>query len=123
VKGTVTVDGTALFAGQVTYYPDSAKGNTSRFIPIGGIDAQGNYTLTTDGREGAPPGWYKVTVIGGSQSDPRQPPPPKDAPPPPKAEVNSVYSKPNSTTLLIEVRENAPGSYDLKLSKAPRGTF
>jgi hypothetical protein len=62
VSGKVTMEKTPLTAGLVTFIPHKEKGNTSRFSPTGSIGADGTYTLTTEGKTGAPPGWYKVTV-------------------------------------------------------------
>jgi len=62
VTGKVTADGQALTAGTVTFRPDETKGNKNKAIPTGMIDSSGNYKLFTDGKEGAPLGWYKVGV-------------------------------------------------------------
>jgi hypothetical protein len=64
VAGRITLDGEPLTAAStvVLFKPDAAKGNASPWEPTGTVDGQGNYTLHTKGKRGAPPGWYKVVV-------------------------------------------------------------
>jgi hypothetical protein len=62
VSGKVTVNGRPLPGGKVVFHPDAGKGNTSRQVPRGTLDAQGVYRLSTGDRAGAPLGWYKVTA-------------------------------------------------------------
>src|SRR4051794_919497 len=63
VAGKVTLAGKPLKVGTVSFRPDASRGNTSKHIPTGAIDAAGNYELVTVGKKGAPPGWYKVLVF------------------------------------------------------------
>jgi hypothetical protein len=65
VEGTITVHGQPLPAGTIVFHPDAAKGNTSKREPRGviGTVEPGHYRLTTDDRDGAPPGCYKVTIF------------------------------------------------------------
>jgi len=59
VEGTVTIEGKGpLTQGEVVYYPDGSAGK----IPRGKIGSDGKYHLETDGKAGAPPGKYKVTI-------------------------------------------------------------
>src|SRR5262245_19042267 len=53
--------GEPLKEGIVTYVPDESKGNKAKSNPFGKI-SDGNYTLTTAGRSGAPAGHYKITI-------------------------------------------------------------
>ena len=71
VSGNVTVDGTALTQGDVTFAP---VGDGQ--IAYGKIDGSGNYTLRTGSEEGAKPGDYIVTVVATGT------PPASDKPPP-----------------------------------------
>src|SRR4051812_13406743 len=68
VTGKVTLDGKPLTVGTVSFRPDVTRGNTSMHIPTGEIDAQGNYTLVTIRKNGAPPGWYKVLVFADANA-------------------------------------------------------
>jgi hypothetical protein len=63
VTGKVMLDGQPLRNGLVIYCPDRTKGNTSPFEPRGRIGRNGNYELETEGRRGAPPGWYQVAIV------------------------------------------------------------
>ncbi len=85
-------DGTPVPDCTVHFWPDVEKGNEyPTMSPIGHTDGSGNFELTTDGRKGAPLGWYKVSLepgkgtraaLSGAPSAPAQPPP--DAVPPPE---------------------------------------
>jgi hypothetical protein len=109
----VTVNGKPLTTGSVSFRPDRAKGNTSKYEPAGEIDAQGNYKMYTPVKpstpqEGVPPGWYKVAVVSGEP----------DAYPPRALFIHPRYVDVATSGLSLEVVEGAPpGAYDLKLSK------
>ncbi|HXD86196.1 MAG TPA: hypothetical protein VN641_06865 [Urbifossiella sp.] len=113
VTGKVFVGKKVLPTGQVTYYPDETKGNTSNKVSSGLIQPDGTYSIstgTTRGvKEGVPAGWYKVTVgkaaVSGDTSKVKVP------------EFNEDYASEKTTTLRIEVKAGAPaGAYDLKIN-------
>jgi hypothetical protein len=111
VHGIVLLDGRPLrgVVGSVDFVPDRSKGNNSTFVAHGTLDGEGRYTLSTKGKEGAPPGWYKVVVSAtppGADRDSA------------KLSVHPRYAAEATTTLTREVVANAPpGAYDLKLTK------
>jgi hypothetical protein len=112
VVGHITVDGTALTTGSVSFRPDKSKGNTSEFEPAGDIDGEGNYKLysalrSDDVKEGAPPGWYKVAIISAEPGEY----------PPKKFYLHRKYGDTETSNLSIQVVEGAaPGTYDFRLS-------
>jgi len=112
VTGSVTLNKKPLATGTVKFAPDASKGNTSKESAIGLIQPDGKYSLVTNGRSGAPLGWYKVTV------EPTAVPgelPAGQAPPKPAA-INAKYKKAETSGILIEVTENPkPGAYDIDL--------
>jgi hypothetical protein len=113
VTGKVTVGSQVLTGGVVTFIPDKAKHNSAKGSAIGTIGADGTYTLTSDSKSGAPPGWYKVTVS-------TKVPPAGDMtkPPPPPVPLRSKYTSATTTDLFVEVVDNvSAGHYDLKLVK------
>lgn len=112
VEGQVVVDGKPLATGVVVYHPDKAKGNSSMHEPRGEV-ADGKYKLVTGSKtEGAPPGWYKVTVYAGVKVNPKDPYSPE------KFLTDKKYADPNTSGLAVEVKDGAPpGHYDLKLGK------
>jgi hypothetical protein len=115
VAGKVSLDGKPLTVGTVSFRPDGSRGNASKHVPTGAIDAQGNYELITVKEKGAPRGWYKVVVFADANSLN-----PKTAaqPLPPRWLMNIKYTDDKTTDLVVEVVENpATGAYDLKLSK------
>ncbi len=119
IRGSLTLDDEPLTAKStvVLFKPDASKGNASRFEPVGTVDEQGNYTLLTEGKPGAPPGWYRVIVTATeSQPDSAQRPPNRR--PVPRSLVPAKYGQAATTELMIEVVEDpAPGTYDLRLAK------
>ena len=107
VKGKVTVDGKSADHGSVAFWPDAAKGNTSKYECGGVIASDGSYTVLTRGKAGAPPGAYKVTVVMQTKADSTDPT---------KAtlELPKIYTSKEKTPLTVEVVASpAPGVYDL----------
>jgi hypothetical protein len=116
VKGKVLQGGQPLNGATITFVPDEAGGNTSKFRPSGTTDADGMYTLTTGTatgtNKGAPPGKYKATVSAG------MPAIVKDSPPPAMLNIDPMYGDPAKSNLSVEVVDSPPaGAYDLNLKK------
>jgi hypothetical protein len=113
VAGYVKLKDVPLPIGTITFHPDAAKGNKSTEMCTSPIAADGSYKLLTGGKDGAPVGWYKVTIAPTGM--------PKEMPtagqPLPKAPAfDSKYQKPEMSGLVVEVVENAPvGAYDFNL--------
>jgi hypothetical protein len=112
VAGKITVGGAPLTTGSVTFQPDAAKGNKTLHIPVGTLDAEGNYKLMSATSPGAPLGWYKVTVSAQQPIDPKNPYAP------PKHLISPKFSDASTSGLAVEVVENAaPGAYDFQVTK------
>jgi hypothetical protein len=112
VVGKITADGQPVKAGTVSFRPDKSKGNESAHEPYGEIDAQGNYKLFTNRKEGAPPGWYRVAVMAGEPVDPG------NLSGQARWFANPKYASADTSGLVVEVVEKpAPGAYDFKLTK------
>jgi len=112
VVGKVTVDGAPLTTGSVTFHPDSQKGNSTPHIPVGLLDGQGSYKLISATKEGAPLGWYKVTVSAQEPIDPKNPYAP------PKHLISPKFSDTSTSGLEVEVVASPPaGAYDFTLAK------
>ncbi len=111
VAGKVLVDGQPLTAGTVIFTPDTAKGNTSLHEPRGKLDGQGVYHLfLTKQREGAPPGWYKISLSAQRRKDAND-----------RYSYVSVlpakYADPEESGLALQVvAKPGPGAYDLTLT-------
>jgi len=113
VEGKISAGDNPLAGGNITFHPDTTKGNTAKFaqLPVGTI-SDGRYSIATGGKPGAPEGWYKVTVTSSVPSDP------KNEYSIPKLIVDKAYTDAATTTLLVEVKEGSPaGAYDLKVPK------
>jgi hypothetical protein len=110
VSGKVTLDGHPLTGVAVSYSPDGQKGNKTTLGVSGFTDGNGTYQLQTSTRNGrsytgAPPGWYRVTVVPAV--------PPAGSKP---AQVPTKYGNPSTTPLHIEVVDSPKaGGYDLAL--------
>jgi len=116
VSGAVKHGGVPMPMGTVTYHPDAAKGNTHKAPVTGMIKPDGTYTLNTDGKPGAPAGWYQVTISGQGMPDMSMMKDGGKTPAPPA--VNPKYAKPESSGFAVEVKDGAPaGAYDLPLVK------
>jgi len=121
VSGRVLLNGVPLQGkvGSVLFKPDAAKGNTSTFEAVGEIDAEGNYTLFTKGKKGAPRGWYKVVIAAGEPGQMnaanRTAGKPRNAPPP---VISPRYAQEATSGLTVEVvADPAADAYDLQLTK------
>jgi hypothetical protein len=107
VKGKLMVKGKALPAGLVVFIPDADKGNASPGELRARSDEKGVYELSTDGKPGAPPGWYRVTVWAMKEPNVAKPP---------EWLAHSRYTDPRTSGLAVEVKEDAPaGAYDFDL--------
>jgi hypothetical protein len=110
VAGKISVDGSPLAKGSVRFVPDKNKGNSGEAEPVGQIAADGTYTLVTNGKTGAPLGWYKVSIDvteAGDSSHPRYV----------KSLINPRFHSPETSQLSIEVVASpATGAYDLNVS-------
>jgi hypothetical protein len=104
VEGTVTHGAGPLKQGTVQFHPDASKGNKATQPAVGTI-VDGKYKLAIAGKDGAPAGWYKVTITSNVPSDP------KNEYSVPKSLINPAYSKVETTELTAEVKKDG-GPYD-----------
>jgi hypothetical protein len=106
VKGKITLKGAPANHGGVTFWPDTAKGNTSKFEASGAIKPDGTYTMHTRTKPGVPPGAYKVTVTITTKVE-------STAPTDAKLEIPKEYTLEKKTPLTAEVVASpAAGAYD-----------
>ena len=111
VRGKVTVDNQPLTTGSVRFVPDKTKGNTSPVEPLGLINESGQFELSTNGKPGAPLGWYKVAVIAADMPDSTK------VNAVPKSYVGNKFNDPEFSGLSVEVVSSAKdGAYDLKVT-------
>src|SRR5207247_10912732 len=96
---------------------DAGRRTVRRMDPGGTLEGEGHYTLSTAGKTGAPPGWYKV-VVTATTSEMSVPSGKRHARPRPKSLVAAKYGQATTTALTVEVVESpAPGASDLKLTQ------
>ena len=112
VRGKVTYEGQPLTTGSLAFKPDAEKGNTSKFEPAATIEADGNYRLFTAEREGAPLGWYKVSVVAQAPADEKNPYAAT------KSLIPTRYAETGTSNLSVEVVESPQAdAYHIKLKK------
>jgi hypothetical protein len=113
VKGRVTLkDGTPVKYGHVILHADTSKGNATKEVSQGTI-RDGDYTIMTGAREGAPPGAYRVSIEAAAEVDDNNPYFTKWF-------ADEKYANPDKSKLTMEVAENPePGRYDFKLDPHP----
>ena len=107
VEGELVVDEKPLAKGAVVLWPDAGKGNTFTGQPTGEVE-NGKFKVMTQGRVGAPVGWYKITVTSSDIPDSSKP----DAA---KNPIGPNFREEAKTTLRFEVVASpASGAYNLK---------
>lgn len=100
VQGKVTIGGKPLRGGIVHFFALDHDVKISQ--PLGVIDAEGNYTVSSYGKKGAPAGRYRVTVDPGSGDKSMD------------LAVDAQYQNWQQSPLLVTVMQNAPAdAYDL----------
>src|SRR6266545_3848435 len=108
VEGKVTVDGQALTRGSIAFHPDAKKQNTLKKALAGEIK-DGSYQIYTDGKPGAPAGWYNVTVAAATEADSTKPELAKSL-------VNPKFGDPAKTPLSVEVSASPKaGAYEFNV--------
>jgi len=108
VEGKVTFDGKPLRGGNVTFF--ALDHDVKQLQPMGLIDDQGNYFVSSYQQKGAPAGKYRVTVIPGTNDKNID-----------QAIENSLYPNWEKSPLIVTVLESAPpGAYDLHLKRVPK---
>jgi hypothetical protein len=105
VAGKVTFKGILLKDAEVIFVPDLEKGNKSKVSAFGKTGQDGTFTLTTQGREGAPIGWYKVVVMTVYPGGPANP-----------VAIPERYTRPRETDLSLEVVSSpSQDAYEVRL--------
>jgi hypothetical protein len=109
VKSVVLVDGQRLTSGgQVTFFSMDGADSKGGMI-TGKINDNGEYTMSTEGKQGVPLGRYKVVV-----TPPMMPSGGDKAAPLP---YDKKYANSKDTPLMIEVVASpTEGAYEIKLS-------
>ncbi len=98
--------------GKIWFHPESSKGNTLADVPAGDISADGRYTLFTRGQEGAPAGWYRVSLVVNRTRDPQHPNQKR------KSLIPESLGNPKTSGVAHRVAADRPASaYDIRIPK------
>ena len=113
VRGQVTLkDGTPVKYGHIILSADTSKGNTTKEVPLGTI-RNGEYTIVTGAKEGAPLGAYRVSIEAADEVD-------ENNPYFTKWFADEKYVSPDTSKLTMEVVDNPqPGQFDFHLDPHP----
>jgi hypothetical protein len=101
VTGQVFLHGVPLAGGTIVFTPDPERGGSGP-LASGVIGSDGRYSLTTEGRRGAVPGWHRVSVAALVA--------PPEGPPLPDR-----YHDPERSGQACEVKSGAANTIDLRL--------
>lgn len=107
VSGVVKVKGQPVEKPVVTFYPESGP------TGIGVGNEQGEFTVKTNGQNGAPVGQCKVTVTSASSQNEFPPSDGNEMQLLKKPRLNAKYASPDTTDLFVEV--TADGNSELQL--------
>jgi len=107
ISGVVKIKGQPVEKPVVTFYPDTGP------TGIGVGNEQGEFSVKTNGQNGAPVGKCKVTVTAGSAQNEFPPSDGKEMQLLKKARLNAKYASPDTTDLFVDV--TADGNADLQL--------
>jgi len=101
VYGKVTFRGRPLAGGTIVFVPDPERGAHGP-LALAVLDAQGRFTLHSDGRPGVVPGWHRITVAAAQSVE--------DEP-----ALPSRYADPERSGLAREVQAGKASVFDLVL--------
>ncbi len=111
VSGVVTLDGTPLPRGTVSFNPET-PGPSS----YGQIDSSGRYTVMTGREQGLPPGNYVLTVVA---NEPPTEPGKNGGPPPAGKPITPRWYRSLSSSGLKYTVEKGSNQIDLELTTDP----
>lgn len=112
VTGRITLDGQPLPRGSLTLRPELAENNWHQ--PTGMIGDEGHFIVYTNGREGVPPGTYRVVVFVTEATSTENG---AARPGMPRSLVPQRYNNPDETPLRVQVvAQSSDKTYDLELT-------
>jgi hypothetical protein len=97
VQGRVFHRGQPLPGGTIVFTPDVSRGGRGPQA-WAEIDSEGRFSLKTDGRHGAAPGWHRITIA-----------------PLGEYRLPSRYRDPDQSGQRVEVKSDRSSPYDLHL--------
>lgn len=105
--GRVTLDGQPLPFGEVSFFPDSTKGNAGP-MGIGAIMEDGKFEISTSGQKGALVGWHKISIMAIDMSKPIKP-----------WIIPGQYGDPDQSGLTVQIKPNQVNEVPLELKSNP----
>jgi hypothetical protein len=102
VQGHVYYQGKPLEAGTIVFAPDPSRGGSGP-LARAEIEPDGHYRLRSDEKNGAVPGWHRVTIApAGPLGSPTR-------------ALPSRYSDPELSGKSVEVKAGQVNTFDLNL--------
>jgi hypothetical protein len=98
-----------LAGGTIVFAPDPDRGGSGPLLRAD-IQPDGSYVLSNGDRPGAPPGWYRVTVVA-LQAEPAG----QASFAPPRSLLPPRYRDPDLSGLSCQVREGQENTCDFNL--------
>jgi len=111
VSGIVFYQNQPLPRGTIVFVPDADRGNNGP-LGQGTIQPGGSYTIQTEGKPGAMPGWYRVTVIAVENTSGFSP----YGSAVPRSLVPTRYRDPQLSDLACEVKVGQENSINFNLT-------
>ena len=111
-SGKVTLDGSVVPRGTVSYHPVAGGP-----VAYAAIDENGEYVVRTGREEGLPPGDYQVTVVANEPPAVQQTA--QGGPPPPGRAITPAWYRTKETSGLKVTVESGHNELDLQLKTQP----
>jgi hypothetical protein len=111
VQGKILFKGVALTTGVIVFAPDGNHGCHGP-LACGLVQRDGSYHLQTDNQPGAPPGWYRVTVVAVEPANDRSP---GQAVAIPRTLLPEKYRDPDLSGLVREIKGEQANQIDFNL--------
>ena len=102
VTGRVSYKGMQLQSGIIVFAPDTTRGESGP-VCVGKIGPDGTFALATGDGQGAPAGWYRVTVASLATAAPAV------------SALPEKYRDPGLSLLTCEIKPDRPNQLDFNL--------
>jgi hypothetical protein len=110
VSGRVYYQNQPVPRGDIVFVPDADRGNNGH-LAQGTIQSGGAFTIQTDGKPGAMPGWYRITIISVEEAGNY-----RSGATTPRTLVPQKYRDPQLSDLTYEVKAGRENTINFNLT-------